>query len=47
LLLVEHDNGWAEEDAAPVVDPANGGVADFIRIPLEIRTRLGGRFKTD
>ncbi|MBA3948881.1 MAG: DUF3891 family protein [Acidobacteria bacterium] len=33
----EHDNGWAEPDAAPVVDPESGGLADFIRLPLPAR----------
>lgn len=33
----EHDNGWAEPDAAPVVDPDTGGLADFIRLPLPAR----------
>jgi hypothetical protein len=30
----EHDNGWAETDAAPTVDPANGDVVDFVNAPL-------------
>ena len=29
----EHDNGWAEEDAAPIVDPETGSVGDFARLP--------------
>ena len=35
--IAEHDNGWAEEDAAPTVDPATGNVADFITVPLSVR----------
>lgn len=33
----EHDNGWAEEDAAPIVDPASGAVVDFVNAPLQVR----------
>lgn len=33
----EHDNGWAEEDAAPLVDPATGRVVDFVSAPLSVR----------
>lgn len=33
----EHDNGWAEEDAAPTVDTATGRVVDFISAPLAVR----------
>lgn len=35
--IAEHDNGWAEEDAAPTVNPATGQVADFISIALSAR----------
>jgi hypothetical protein len=33
----EHDNGWAEEDAAPIVDPSTGEIADFVHAPLSLR----------
>ena len=33
----EHDNGWAETDAAPVVDRETGRLADFVRLPLPER----------
>jgi hypothetical protein len=33
----EHDNGWAEEDAAPTVNPNTGHVADFVSVPLSVR----------
>jgi hypothetical protein len=33
----EHDNGWREVDAAPIVDPAGGAVLDFVGAPLEMR----------
>ena len=32
-----HDGGWMEVDAAPSVDPATGGVVDFIKAPLHVR----------
>jgi len=35
--IAEHDNGWAEEDAAPTVDPATGNIADFITVALSVR----------
>lgn len=34
--ITEHDNGWAEEDAAPKVDAA-GKVVDFVNAPLSVR----------
>ena len=33
----EHDNGWAEEDAAPIVDSKTGNVVDFVSAPLSVR----------
>ena len=33
----DHDNGWAETDAAPVADAASGDVVDFIHAPLGVR----------
>jgi hypothetical protein len=33
----EHDNGWDEVDASPLVDPATGRVADFVSVPLAVR----------
>jgi hypothetical protein len=35
--IAEHDNGWAEEDAAPTVDPRTGKVVDFTSAPLSVR----------
>lgn len=35
--IAEHDNGWAEEDAAPSVDPAAGTIVDFVSAPLKVR----------
>lgn len=37
LAIGEHDNGWAEEDAAPAVDSETGAVADFVNVPLRVR----------
>ena len=39
----EHDNGWAEEDAAPTVNPPSGEVADFVHAPLSVRHRVWPR----
>jgi len=35
--IAEHDNGWAEEDAGPTVDPTTGNVVDFVSAPLSVR----------
>jgi hypothetical protein len=35
--IAEHDNGWAEEDAAPTVNPKTGNVVDFVSAPLSVR----------
>jgi hypothetical protein len=35
--IAEHDNGWAEADAAPTVHGATGNVADFVSVPLGVR----------
>ncbi len=37
LAVGEHDNGWAELDGAPTVDPATGQIYDFIRAPAAAR----------
>jgi hypothetical protein len=33
----DHDNGWADGDAAPGVHPATGAIVDFITAPVEVR----------
>jgi hypothetical protein len=33
----EHDNGWAEADAAPALQPDAHAVADFMAAPLSVR----------
>jgi Protein of unknown function (DUF3891) len=37
LAVREHDNGWAEVDAAPVLDPNTGRLLDFVHAPLDVR----------
>jgi hypothetical protein len=37
LAIAEHDNGWREPDAVPLVDPATGVPLDFISAPIEVR----------
>lgn len=32
-----HDDGWAEGDALPEIDPQTGGVMDFINAPVAVR----------
>jgi hypothetical protein len=41
--IAEHDNGWAEEDAAPTVDLQTGEIFDFIHAPVELRQRVWPR----
>jgi hypothetical protein len=43
LAVAEHDNGWTEEDAAPIVNPATGYVADFVNVTLAVRHRVWPR----
>src|SRR5215207_3712760 len=35
--IAEHDNGWHDVDAAPLVDPATGHLLDFIHAPDDVR----------
>lgn len=39
----EHDNGWAEVDAAPSVDSATGEVVDFVHLPVRERQAVWPR----
>jgi hypothetical protein len=43
LAVAEHDNGWKEEDAAPILNPATGYIADFVNVPLAVRYRVWPR----
>ncbi len=37
LAIAEHDNGWAEPDAAPLIDRTTGVPLDFISAPIDVR----------
>ena len=37
LAIKEHDNGWQEVDAAPIVDPGSGDILDFMHLPDDDR----------
>src|SRR4029453_16164813 len=39
----EHDNGWIEPDASPIVDPVSGRILDFISAPLRASPRVWPR----
>jgi hypothetical protein len=41
--IAEHDNGWLEVDAAPLVDPATGNLLDFIHAPDDVRQAVWPR----
>jgi hypothetical protein len=43
LAVAEHDNGWHDVDAAPVVDPVTGRLLDFIHAPDAIRQAVWPR----
>lgn len=40
LATREHDNGWAEVDAAPTIDPDSGRPCDFISGPAPVKHEL-------
>jgi hypothetical protein len=33
----DHDNGWREADAAPLILPSTGAIADFVAVPAAVR----------
>jgi Protein of unknown function (DUF3891) len=37
LATREHDSGWTDVDAAPLVDERTGGILDFVRAPDAVR----------
>jgi len=41
--VAEHDNGWADEDASPALDPGTGRVVDFVNAPAAVRHRVWPR----
>lgn len=43
LAIREHDNGWTELDAEPMVDSSSGRIADFITAPVAVRQQVWPR----
>ena len=43
FAIREHDNGWTELDAAPMVDSSTGRIADFITAPVDVRQQVWPR----
>jgi hypothetical protein len=43
LAIAEHDNGWREVDAAPLMDEATGRIHDFVTAPDAIKRELWPR----
>lgn len=43
LAIAEHDNGWREVDAAPVMDETTGRIHDFVTAPDAIKRELWPR----
>jgi len=43
LAIAEHDNGWTEPDAAPLIDPGTGAPADFMSAPIAVRQAVWPR----
>src|SRR5215213_8305992 len=43
LATREHDNGWYEEDAAPLVDETTGRILDFMTAPDSVRQGIWPR----
>jgi hypothetical protein len=41
--ISEHDNGWAEEDAAPTMNHTTGDVVDFVSLPVSKRQAVWPR----
>ena len=41
--IEQHDCGWAEFDAAPVIDPATGRLLDFTEVPDEVKRATSSR----
>jgi Protein of unknown function (DUF3891) len=43
LAVEEHDNGWREVDAAPVLDEHTGRILDFVGLPEQARRAIWPR----
>jgi hypothetical protein len=41
--IAEHDNGWAEEDTQPTLNPETGRLEDFVSAPFDVRQRVWPR----
>jgi hypothetical protein len=41
--VAEHDNGWRDVDAAPLVDGRSGRILDFVSAPVELRQGIWPR----
>ncbi len=43
LAIEEHDNGWREVDAAPIIDGTSGRILDFVNAPEDVRRGIWPR----
>jgi hypothetical protein len=43
LAVREHDNGWSEVDASPLLDPSSGHPFDFMNAPAAVRRGIWPR----
>jgi hypothetical protein len=43
LATRRHDDGWVDEDLAPLVDPATGGLLDYVHAPDDVRRGIWPR----
>ncbi|HSL22740.1 MAG TPA: DUF3891 family protein [Vicinamibacterales bacterium] len=43
LAVQEHDNGWQEVDAAPIVDTSSGRLMDFMNAPAALKRAIWPR----
>lgn len=41
--IAQHDIGWQEPDARPVIDAATGRVHDFVTVPVDVRQSVWPR----
>ena len=46
LAIEQHDNGWREVDAAPIVDGETGRILDFLSLPDDIKRDIWPRAVT-
>jgi uncharacterized protein DUF3891 len=43
LAARRHDDGWSDQDAAPLVDPATGELLDYLHAPDDVREGIWPR----